>query len=127
MGNGGREVGVPLIRFASSLAADAQTVSRSQVTTVLSSRWTLLFKFGFPIIWGGLWSYATALLFVDPSSVTWHGGGEPPPWAKWLFLAFLVLGAVTCARVCLPLKRVMLDDESLVVSNYFRSIRVPLR
>ena len=94
--------------------------------TALSSRLTPFMKFGFPALWGGMWSYGTALMFIDPSHVHWHGGGAPPSWAKWVFLGFLILLGVGFGRVCLPLKRVALDDDYLVVSNYFRTIRIPL-
>jgi hypothetical protein len=37
----------------------------------------------------------------------------------------LIIGAWVCSLV-VKLKRVALDDEALVISNYFRRIRVPL-
>jgi hypothetical protein len=96
------------------------------VTTVLSSRWTAFSKFAFPALWGGGWSYFTALLFTDPSRISWQGGGAPPPWAKWVFLAILVGGGEMCRRVCVPLKRVILEDGYLRISNYRHEIHVPV-
>ena len=93
---------------------------------VLSSRWTPLFKFVFPVAWGGLFGYGTGLLFLNPSGVRWHGGGEPPSWAKWVFLAGLFLGGFLCARIA-KLKRVVLDEDSVVISNYLRRVRVPFK
>lgn len=92
------------------------------MTTLLSSRSTFFIKFIFPTIWGAGWSYGTAMLFLERSTA-----GSPSPWAKWMFLAFLVLGGVLFRRVAFPLKRVILEDDVLRISNYRREIRMPIR
>jgi hypothetical protein len=93
---------------------------------------TFFMKFVFPVLWGGIWSYGTAELFTDPSSVKshWKGffvsrEGPAPWWAKWVFLGLLVVGSFLCARVVVPLKRVLLEDGFLRISNYVREISVP--
>ena len=64
-------------------------------------------------------------MFIDPGRVRSRGGGESPAWEKWVFLGFLILLGFLCGRV-MRLKKVVLTDDALVVSNYVRSIRVPL-
>jgi hypothetical protein len=91
------------------------------MTTLLSSRSTFFMKFIFPTIWGAGWSYATARLFLEPSTTV-----STSPWAKWMFLGFLVMGGVLFRRVAFPLKRVILEDDVLRISNYRQEIRVPI-
>ncbi len=93
--------------------------------TLLSSRWTPLFKFVLPALFGTVLGYVTALMFLDPGRVRMKGGGAPAPWDKWLFLGFLIAGCFVCARAA-ALKRVEFDDRSLRISNFWRSIQIPL-
>jgi hypothetical protein len=95
------------------------------MTTHLSSRLTFFFKFCFPAVWGGLWSYLTYQMFSAPDQVAWIGGGTPPPWAKWFCLALLAVGGYIC-HGCYVLKRVDLDSRGLLISNYWKSVRIPL-
>jgi hypothetical protein len=94
--------------------------------TDLSSGGTFVMKFIFPALWGTLWSVTTGLLFTNPGAVKWEGGGVPPTWAKWVFLALLIVGAVVIGRVAAPLKRVALEGDRLHISNYWREVSVPL-
>jgi hypothetical protein len=96
------------------------------MTTQLSSRWTPLFKFVIPVIAAAVWGSVTTLLFIDPGRVSWNGGGVAPEWAKWAFLAFLIVLGFMCGRLA-RLKTVVLTDDALFVSNYARSVRIPLR
>ncbi len=93
------------------------------MTTLLSSRSTFFVKFVFPTIWGGGWSFATAMLFLHPSTAA----GSTSPLAKWIFLGCLVLGGFLFRRVAFPLKRVILEDDVLRISNYRQEIRMPIR
>jgi hypothetical protein len=93
----------------------------------LSSALTIPMKFLFPLVWGGAWSWATAELFMDPPGIKWQGGGLPPVWAKWVFLGILAVSAVMLGKLCLPLKRIVLQGDHLLVSNYRQEIRVSLR
>jgi len=93
--------------------------------TALSSRLTILFKFCFAPLWGVLWGYGTYLLFNAPDKVIWVGSGTPPPWGQWMFLVILALGGYAC-RGAVRLKRVAVDGDGLWISNYFRSIHIPL-
>lgn len=95
--------------------------------TPISSAGTFPMKFLFPLAWWGIWSWGTAELFRNPPGIHWQGGGLPPVWAKWAFLAGLVIGAIVIGKISLPLKRIALAGDHLVVSNYFREVQVPLR
>jgi hypothetical protein len=46
---------------------------------------------------------------------------------KWLFLFAWLLGIATFSYIGFRLKRVRIDDEHLLISNYVREIRIPFR
>lgn len=80
----------------------------------ISSSLTVLYRFLFPLVWIGGFGLATIGLFSR---------GDPK---KWGFLAALVVGALFLSRFCLPLKRVTIEGSDLLISNFLRTIRVPL-
>ena len=100
---------------------------------VVSSPWTFVFKWIFPAAWGGLWSYATASLFLGRATSTfsvhiwsWYIiRDEPVSWGRWVFRAFLVVGGLVFGAFAVPLKRVALQDDHLQISNYRREISIP--
>ena len=100
---------------------------------VVSSPWTFVYKTVVPAVWGGLWSYGTALLFLGKTTATfnvhlwsWHiVKDQTVSWGKWVFLGFLVLGGFIFSAVALPLKRVAVESDRLLISNYRREISVP--
>jgi hypothetical protein len=78
-----------------------------------------------------MFGYGTGLLFLNPSNLSWRlliwrGHGDPPWVLKWIALGALFLGGFMCARL-VRLKRVLLDEDSLGISNYFRQVRVPFK
>jgi len=94
--------------------------------TRLSSRMTFVAKIIFPVLWGGVWMYGTWMLFNRPGSVRWNGSDGPAPsWAKWVFLAALVIGGFVC-RAATLLKNVWLEGDHLLVVDYRRRISIPL-
>jgi len=96
------------------------------VERTLSSGFTFTLKFIFPVLWIGGFGYGTLQLFTHPGEVTYNGvrGGAPPD-AKWLFLLMWVLGAATLGWLTARLKRVRIDNDGLLVSNYREEVRVP--
>lgn len=100
---------------------------------VVSSPWTFVCKWVFPAIWGGLWSYFTAALFLGTTTATFNVRvwswyilrDQPVSWGKWVALGFLVLGGFIFGSVAIPLKRVAVEDGRLLISNYRREISVP--
>jgi hypothetical protein len=89
----------------------------------LSSRWTLFYKFVFPTLWSSGFGLGTLLLFVGPSTL--HP--DPPPHLKWVFLAVWSVVTASMLRWLAPLKRVTLEGDHLVVSNFSREEAIPLR
>jgi hypothetical protein len=84
----------------------------------LSSRLTFFYKVVFTTVWPAAFGLAALVVFLQPAAR-----------AKGAYLGLLAvgtLGAWVLWRACSGLKRVDLDGNSLVVSNYRRSIRVPL-
>ena len=93
---------------------------------LLSSRWTFFQKFLFPALWVAGFGLVTLLFFVDPADVVYDGvRGGAPPGVGWIFLAAWLAGGALVLWVSLPLQRVRLVDDALLVSNFARELRVP--
>jgi hypothetical protein len=84
----------------------------------LSSHLTFFYKFVFTTVWPALFGVAALLAFMQPAA---RAKGT-----HLSLLLFCVVGALFLWWFCAGLKRVDLDGKSLVVSNYRRSIRVPV-
>lgn len=93
----------------------------------ISSAETFITKFVFPAGWLAGFGLATADLFSSAPRIHWEGGGTPPAWAKWAFLAAFVAGTYMLQRVAMPLKAIRLAGNRLIISNYVRRITVPLK
>jgi hypothetical protein len=79
-------------------------------------------KFVFPVFWIGGFGFETVLLFGAD-----HLGHRPPqPDMKWAFLGILLVGGTIIYWSCVRLKRVVMTDSELRISNYRREIVVPL-
>jgi hypothetical protein len=83
----------------------------------LSSRMTLFYKAFLPSVWIGVFAFATIQTFLGRDS--WE--------SRWILLAITVGGTTVLYWLGMRLKRVRLDDDALLVSNYRREVRVPLR
>jgi hypothetical protein len=86
---------------------------------------TAVYKFILPAMWISGFGLGTVGLF----SSAFHGsnGDPPPPELKWIFLAVWIIGTAVWYRCCIPLKRVSINGGDLIISNYARQVRVPLR
>jgi hypothetical protein len=91
----------------------------------LSSRLTGFYKFVFPTLWLTGFGAGTIALFVE-SGLRGHSAQAPPPYMKWHFLIAWILGALFFYWSCIRLKKVSLSARNLVVSNYFKTITIPL-
>jgi hypothetical protein len=81
-----------------------------------SSSLTVLYKFVLPAVWPAGFGLATLALFSDPRA----------PTMRWGFAAGWLLGTALLWCFCAPLKYVEVDGATLVISNFWRQIRVPL-
>jgi hypothetical protein len=99
----------------------AQTIASGEAH-LISSKCTAVFKFVLPAGWITGFGFATFLLFrsaiVDDVS--------PPPGGKWIFFVIWITGSAFWYRLCVPLKKVTMNRNELIISNYAREIRVPL-
>ncbi len=84
------------------------------MSRTISSSFTAFYKFVFSTLWIGGFAAGTVAMFIVDSS------------GKWSFLGGLIFGGSLIGWMCVPLKRVEIDGAELVVSNYFRTMRVPL-
>ena len=82
---------------------------------VISSSLTFFYKFIFPLVWiAGFGVGTITLLVARPSDFPWL-----------IFPVFWVAGSVMFYWLCGRLKKVAINADGLVVSNYSREIRVP--
>jgi hypothetical protein len=90
----------------------------------LSSRLTPFLKFVVPPAWLILFVGLAAVSFVSPESL----GGDPAlvRERRWILVGVVILGAVLLLWAFVPLVRVSLAGEEFVISNYRRTIRVPV-
>jgi hypothetical protein len=92
----------------------------------LSSAQTFFMKIVFPILWIGGFGIGTAAVFLLPHSASGSDGGPSDASDKWFFAVAQIVGTVFLWWLCVPLKRVRIDDKALYISNYSREIIVPL-
>jgi hypothetical protein len=90
----------------------------------LSSAWTFFYKFVFPTLWIGMFAFVTLLMFIVPDSFE---GNQDVRETRWFFVGATVVGGAFIYWACMRLKKVRLDGDTLVVSNYLHQIEVPLR
>lgn len=90
----------------------------------LSSSMTIIQKFIFPTLWIGGFGFGTLTLWLG--AMTGKNGNLPPYDAKWGFLLMWIAGSIFILWGCAGLKKVILTSDSLIVSNYFREITIPV-
>jgi len=90
----------------------------------LSASETFFAKFIFPTIW--IVGFGLGTIAVTRSPVR---SPEPTLFGApigWCFPIFWLAGSIFLTWTCFPLKRVRLDGDALLISNYVQEIRVPL-
>jgi hypothetical protein len=81
----------------------------------------------FPLIWITGFGVGTLWLLVSPETIAWNGvRGGAPTFARWLMLAAWITGSALILLLSWGLKRVRLDDNHLLVSDYLRETAIPL-
>src|SRR5688572_4536991 len=88
----------------------------------LSSRWTVLQKVVLPALWIPL--SAATIVFLFTASA---GPGARPRVVAWVFVAMAAASWAVLYRVGICLRTVAIADDALVVGDFGREIRVPLR
>jgi hypothetical protein len=91
----------------------------------LSSAATFVMKMIFPVVW--LLGFGAGTLGLWLGVIPIAEGSVFPQASKWIFLGFFGFGVATLVQTCLPLKRVRLTQDALLVSNYWRELHIPLR
>lgn len=104
---------------------DAETARMGVPVRKLSSSVTLVYKFLFPVFWIGMFSFGTFTLYFDPQA--WSSRGHMQSNPAPFFLIATVLGTLFLYWACMRLKVVKLEGSDLIISNYLRTVRVPLR
>ena len=92
---------------------------------LLSSRLTFFYKFIFSTMWIGGFSLGTLLIWLRVLNVY----GKPDPVIdemKWPFLMMTIIGTIFVFWCCIRLKKVEVDEEGFYVSNYLKTITIPV-
>ena len=93
----------------------------------LSSRFTFFAKYVAPVLWIAGVGLLTLRAFLHPPSPIDSGIAVTALNAiKWLLLIAWSLGSVDVVRHAIPLRRVRVDGDFLLISDYFREVRVPI-
>lgn len=83
---------------------------------LISSSLTILYKFVFVAMGIGFFSMLTILLFAQGEH--W--------WRRFGAWVFITLWNVIVLPLCLPLKRVVIEGNQLIVSSFVKSVRIDL-
>jgi hypothetical protein len=89
----------------------------------ISSSMTLYYKALFPLLWITGFGFGTIALWLGK----FNHPSQPPDDMKLLFLFFWVIGSLFLLRDAVRLKVVSLDKDDLVIKNFVKVIRVPVR
>jgi hypothetical protein len=89
----------------------------------LSSAWTFLAKFVSPVLWISFFGLGTVLFWLG--YLRDKNNASPPPEMKFVMLVMWFVGSASFLWAYAGLKRVRIDGQHLLVSNYFREIRIP--
>jgi hypothetical protein len=89
----------------------------------ISSAQTFIMKCLFPVVWISGFGFGTLVLFLGG----FHGreNAAPPESMKWEFLAIWIAGSAFIWWVCARLKKVQISNDSIIVSNFLKEIRIP--
>jgi len=82
----------------------------------ISSAQTYFVKFIFPALWIAGFGAGVASVWLLPA----------PPQMRAIFSLVWLIGGAIIWRTSAPLKKVQLEGDALIVSNYLRETRVPL-
>ena len=97
------------------------------MTRAYSSGSTPILKYLLGPAWTLGFGYGTYELWTNPTTITDNGVVRPVVAAdQWLFLGMFLLGATRVLALLVPLKRVRITADGLLVSNYIREVRIPL-
>jgi hypothetical protein len=88
----------------------------------VSSPWTFSAKFIAPVLWFVFGGY---FVFTGLTGHPLSRGHASAPVAKWLLIAGWAVGGLVALKTSAGLKRVRMDGQGLVVSDYLSEIRVP--
>ncbi|HEV8591966.1 MAG TPA: hypothetical protein VGQ55_07665 [Pyrinomonadaceae bacterium] len=86
----------------------------------LSSLQTFLFKIIFPAIWIPMFGLGAVVMFFTPSDG--KSGSSP----GWFFLLLWIAGSAFIFYFAIRLKEVSVDYGFLYVSNYLKTVKIPL-
>jgi hypothetical protein len=89
----------------------------------LSSSYTFMFKIIFPVTW--IIGFGTGTFFIWFGKFDQHS--HPPEYVKFIFLMGFVIGSAFLLRDMVRLKTVAVEGNVLIVKNFIKAIKIPLR
>ena len=87
---------------------------RKQTKERISSRLTFFYKYIFTIVWIGGFSFGTLITFYEGSDI------------RWISLIILIACLIFIWWSVARLKYLAIENEYLIISNYLKTIRVPI-
>ncbi len=89
----------------------------------LSSPSTIFYKFVFPTLWIGAFVLMTIFMFLVPESFERIAAVR---MIRWYFAGVTAIGGSAVYWACARIKKVSLDADTLLISNYRQTLAVPL-
>jgi hypothetical protein len=87
----------------------------------LSSNWTSFFKIPFPMLWVGCLGYVALGPFLHTPAKVGHSETD------WVNLGLFAVASIFVLRFAAGIKYVALSGNELLIGNYGKTIRVPLK
>jgi len=98
-----------------------------KTTTTISSAQTFFLKFVFPPLWIAGVALLLLLHWLGVYTIQEGGAGGPiSPSGMATLISMLLIMATSMYWFLIRNKRVALDGDAIIISNYLRAIRVPL-
>lgn len=88
-----------------------------------SSNFTLFYRIFFPVFWFIFFGACVFLFFIVP---IWNDEIDIYGFTKYIYLALFILGILIYFLFAIRQLRVDADDEYLYVTNYIKTVRIPL-
>lgn len=91
-------------------------------STLLTSNWTLFLKIVVPTVWTVFFgAFTLVFMFTDGLRL----GGLSHQMSIMAVMAFFLIGFTMIYFSMMGLKRIEASEDSLIISNYFKTYRIP--
>jgi hypothetical protein len=89
----------------------------------ISSSMTVYYKVLLPVLWIAGFGFGTATMWLGKFDQPSQAQTEP----KYMFLIFFIVGSAFLLRDLVRLKTITIENDELIIRNFTKVIRVPVR